>query len=169
MRWKILLLVLLMTVSCASTHKIYQNGFPVPQESDTFCDMSLSFCGNFLFETTYEESEESVYARHFPLGEKVTLPSNTLSVALSLWIRNEKGWRYRIVKTVDVDGRTVTKELYSGKAFDKRWQLVGPIIPGSTVRIQATVYLGSRPLFTTMSAYYKCREEKGGETEGTDR
>lgn len=165
MRWKILLLVVLMTCSCASTHKIYQNGFPVPQESDTFCDMSSSFCANFVFDTKYEESEDSVYSRHFPLGEKITLPADTLSVALNLWVRNQKGWRYRVYKTVEVDGRTVTKQLYSGKAFDKRWQLTGPIIPGATVRIQATVYLGKTPLFTTMSAYYTCRIEKGGEIE----
>ena len=169
MKWKILLLVLLMTVSCASTHKIYQNGFPVPQESYTFCDMSSSFCANYVFETQYEESKESVYARNLPLGEKITLPKDTLGTALNLWIRNKKGWRYRVVKTVEVDGRTVTKKLYSGKAFDKRWQLTGPIIPGATVRIQATIYLGRKPLFTTVSAYYKCRIEEGGETEGTDR
>ena len=144
MRWKILLLVLLMTVSCASTHKIYQNGFPVPQESYTFCDMSSSFCANYVFETQYEESKESVYAKNLPLGEKITLPKDTLGTALNLWIRNKKGWRYRVVIT-------------------------GPIIPGATVRIQATIYLGRKPLFTTVSAYYKCRTKEGGGTEGTDR
>jgi len=169
-KWKLLILVLFVTASCASTHKIYQNGFPVPQESYTFCDMSSSFCANYAFETKYEESKESVYARNLPLGEKTTLPKDTLSTALNLWIRNGKGWRYRIVKTVEVDGRTVTNKIYSGKAFNKRWQLVGPIIPGATVRIQATIYLGKKPLFTTVSAYYKCRTEKGGGTEAeTDR
>ena len=170
--WRRLAIVLILMSLCACAPKVrlYGNGFLMPQESSSFAmNGNSGFRGTVEIARYYEESEESIYPEYLNFDQSVTLKADTINVSMNLWVWNPRAWKYRVVKTVDVDGVLSAREIYRGKKVDKRFQLQGPLEPGTKVKMRLYIYVGPRakkPTFVLGDVVYSNR--KGGDTVDSD-
>ena len=137
-------LATVLATGCANSRTyVVVNGHIQPKDQVHFVDLSGSFHTYFSVSETYDDGPDSVGIDSLPINECIRIENfKSIGIFFNISIVNTKGWKFRVVKVVEADGKTPQQtELYSGNTGHKRFQLQAAPTPGKT-RISAEIYLG---------------------------
>ena len=157
------LILLLLTVGCSPKFVVMDShGYVIPHEVNMVSSVA-GLQADFYFCRVYEQSEDSNYTDYLPIEEEIKLPKDTKAVFLNLHIKNPEKVKFKVVRTIVVDGESMSKVVYKGKSLNKVFQFPGPLVQGKNVRLYATIYIDGRMMIYAGRAIYKIPHREGGD------
>jgi len=140
------------------------HGYVIPHEVNMVSSVA-GLQADFYFSRVYEQSEDSNYTDYLPIEEEVKLPKDTKAVSLNLHVKNPQKVKFKVVRTIVVDGESTSKVVYKGKSLNKVFQFPGPLVQGKNIKLYATIHIDGRMMIYVGRALYKIPNRKGGDIE----